>query len=377
MDPIYELSNDLERVKMEENEDRISNLPISLIEDILSSLPAKYAVSTSVLSTKWKYLWTSITNLDFDDHDTRMRMRHHETSFINFVNRVLMRNVLDLQKFSLRCTRNYDDVSHLHAWISTALSRNVRELHIFYHMKANNGLPRELYTCTSLVFLELSGGIVVNFPTLGCLPSLKILHIYSIQFVDDDSIYRLFSSCPLLEELFITSNGWKYYISVFNISAPALKKLRYKHFSVGMYRAHKLVLNTPNLQDLEYTDNVAEDYPVNTLHALVNADINLNTTHNYVPGRSVEVLVAEFLQAISEVQCPGLFGDSMKIFQSCSVTLPKFEHLTHSELAVSHGVEWKFVLDFLESLPQLECLDIFWVKHYLSGLIHSMESCHA
>ncbi|XP_059669074.1 F-box/LRR-repeat protein At3g59200-like [Cornus florida] len=102
-----------------ENEDRISNLPRCLIEHILSSLPLEYAVKTSVLSTKWRYLWTSITNLNFDDCETR-----NETRFINFVNRVLMRNVSDLQKFSLTCYQDYD-VSHLNAWICTALSRNI------------------------------------------------------------------------------------------------------------------------------------------------------------------------------------------------------------------------------------------------------------
>ncbi|XP_059657003.1 putative FBD-associated F-box protein At3g50710 isoform X2 [Cornus florida] len=56
-----------EKVSVEGNEDRISNLPRSLIGYILSFLPTKNAVATSVLSTKWKYRWTSITTLDFDD----------------------------------------------------------------------------------------------------------------------------------------------------------------------------------------------------------------------------------------------------------------------------------------------------------------------
>ncbi|KAF6173058.1 hypothetical protein GIB67_038868 [Kingdonia uniflora] len=48
-------------------EDRISSLPEVILSHILSLLPTKYAVATSVLSTQWKYRWTSITNVDFND----------------------------------------------------------------------------------------------------------------------------------------------------------------------------------------------------------------------------------------------------------------------------------------------------------------------
>ncbi|KAG5554260.1 hypothetical protein RHGRI_011953 [Rhododendron griersonianum] len=47
-------------------EDRISNLPGNLISRILSSLPTKSAVATSVLSTRWKQFWTLVTSLEFD-----------------------------------------------------------------------------------------------------------------------------------------------------------------------------------------------------------------------------------------------------------------------------------------------------------------------
>ncbi|KAH7856556.1 hypothetical protein Vadar_002767 [Vaccinium darrowii] len=54
-------------VKVIKAEDRISNLSKNLISHILSLLPTKYAVRTGILSTKWKWMWTSISNLDFDD----------------------------------------------------------------------------------------------------------------------------------------------------------------------------------------------------------------------------------------------------------------------------------------------------------------------
>ena len=47
--------------------DLISDLPQSIIESILVQLPIRDAVRTSILSSKWRYKWASITRLVFDD----------------------------------------------------------------------------------------------------------------------------------------------------------------------------------------------------------------------------------------------------------------------------------------------------------------------
>ena len=49
--------------KIAGEEDRLSSLHESILTRILSLLPTKDAVRTSVLSTKWIYLWTTLTNL--------------------------------------------------------------------------------------------------------------------------------------------------------------------------------------------------------------------------------------------------------------------------------------------------------------------------
>ncbi|KAL6276701.1 hypothetical protein ACE6H2_020302 [Prunus campanulata] len=46
--------------------DRISELPLEILASILSLLPLKEAVATSVLSRHWWHVWASTLTLDFD-----------------------------------------------------------------------------------------------------------------------------------------------------------------------------------------------------------------------------------------------------------------------------------------------------------------------
>ncbi|OMO65104.1 hypothetical protein COLO4_31582 [Corchorus olitorius] len=64
-------------------EDYISRLPDSIIiDEILSRLPAKDAVTTGVLSSRWKNLWSSNPNLSFGLFDVLQ-------GYASFVNKTL------------------------------------------------------------------------------------------------------------------------------------------------------------------------------------------------------------------------------------------------------------------------------------------------
>lgn len=65
--------------------DRISTLPDSIISQInsfITSNKLKYAVATSILSTKWRFKWTSIPNLEFD-HSLVLHYSKNSTARLN------------------------------------------------------------------------------------------------------------------------------------------------------------------------------------------------------------------------------------------------------------------------------------------------------
>ncbi|CAM8956255.1 unnamed protein product [Rhodiola kirilowii] len=54
------------RRRIEDEVDRINDLPLHLREHILDSLSIKDVVATSVLSSNWRYCWTGLRKLNFD-----------------------------------------------------------------------------------------------------------------------------------------------------------------------------------------------------------------------------------------------------------------------------------------------------------------------
>ncbi|KAL4586530.1 hypothetical protein LXL04_011166 [Taraxacum kok-saghyz] len=83
--------------------DRISFLPQGTVEKILTHMPIRDALRTSILSTKWKYFWRSIPKLVFNktmvvscDNDELYKYK-----FLNAIFHVLMLRTAPILEFSL------------------------------------------------------------------------------------------------------------------------------------------------------------------------------------------------------------------------------------------------------------------------------------
>ncbi|CAH2069711.1 unnamed protein product [Thlaspi arvense] len=177
--------------------DRISNLPNELLVKILSFVPTKVAVSTSVLSKRWERLWMGVPKLDcghIDEPEIR--------DFIckNLPLRAPFIEILCLENFQ---PFQFEDIKR---WVEIAVSHCLRELSIYFcnYVVPELILPRSLYTCKSLVILKTEGsGILVDVPPTACLPSLKTLQLEEVTYSNEDSLRLLLSHCPVLEDLLI------------------------------------------------------------------------------------------------------------------------------------------------------------------------------
>ncbi|GMJ07428.1 hypothetical protein like AT3G59000 [Hibiscus trionum] len=104
--------------------DSISGLPDSILSHILSFLSTEEAVQTSVLSKRWRYLFTLVSNLnfEFDEKHIHWRKRHKSSTvrtFMCLVDRVLFFHAGNVDKFHLKCGKRVDS-DRIYGWISAA-----------------------------------------------------------------------------------------------------------------------------------------------------------------------------------------------------------------------------------------------------------------
>ncbi|GAY41471.1 hypothetical protein CUMW_059690 [Citrus unshiu] len=110
--------------------DMISALPDSILCHILSYIPTKHAVATSIIARRWKNVWTAMPNLSFDDRfcqrppaSTYVPLR----GFADFVHTVLLRtNPAKIAKFSLYCSRPTNLASVPHCLVHTVKNIEIK-----------------------------------------------------------------------------------------------------------------------------------------------------------------------------------------------------------------------------------------------------------
>lgn len=260
--------------------DRISSLPDVLVCHILSLLATKYAVRTTILSKRWKNLWTSVPRLDVsDERDFRINVDGSDR-FATFVSRVLELHDSDFHKFCLVMLYPHDS-TRIGDWIFSAVRRNVVELDLYIYDDTGEmtfQMPECVFTCKTLIALKLnvwSCYATVDPPTFGCFPNLKFLHAM-VSDPDEDSIEKLFSCCLVIEDL--TIDGQIEYdttdiVYSFKVSTLELKTLRI--YLEGVDILVDVYINAPKLENFELKEVGLSNYYYLTgsANSLVNASI--------------------------------------------------------------------------------------------------------
>ncbi|GLT67150.1 hypothetical protein SLA2020_394780 [Shorea laevis] len=258
-------------MKSESSVDRISALPDEVLIRILSLLPTKIAVLTSVLSSRWRYLFTSISRLKFDA-DVKNDAKKAKL-FMNFIDRVLFfrhRDRPSIVKFCLSWDAFIDPL-RIDGWLRALMFHNIQELYLHNTDDQFEALPfpASLFSCETLEILKFNLWVShdLQVPARICLPKLKVLEIEGIGFPDDGSVERLFSSCPVLEDLVLYGCRFGDHYSKFSISNPSLKRLTLDFRNTDEPDLIvQIIVNAPSLVYL--------DYCFTTDYSLVLADVS-------------------------------------------------------------------------------------------------------
>ncbi|KAG8382973.1 hypothetical protein BUALT_Bualt05G0135600 [Buddleja alternifolia] len=236
-------------------DDLISELPQSIIETILTKLSIRDAVRTSILSSRWRYKWASLTHLVFDDRSVTQCNDGPlvEDKVANFITRFLFLHNGPIHKFSL-------STSYLHSspdvdqWLLFISRKDVKELVLELGEGEWFRAPSCVFDCKKLTRLELIRCELdppPNFKGFFCLKQLSLQQV----LIPPDDIECLISSCPLLESLTLS-----YFDSLeLTVRAPNLKYLILEGEFKDLCLANAPLLVAISLA-MYMTDDIAEHF---------------------------------------------------------------------------------------------------------------------
>ncbi|KAH9803228.1 putative FBD-associated F-box protein [Citrus sinensis] len=320
--------------------DRISSLTDSVLCNILSFLPTDNAVGTSILSSRWRHVWTSLHTLLFDatvcirqGDFTDVTMERFEMFVISVVLRTEPSNV---QKFSLHSYR-VSGSSRLKEWVSSAVMRDVRELELNIENQQRLELPESIYSCRSLQVLKLDSDFDIAVPGSGiCFPNVKFLRV-SLQYPENKLTEKLFSSCPSIEELWLKVLLETILVDDYNFAFNNCE--------------HKGFIMAPLIEILHVVDDLMVSYEVHDLQFLQTVNVGF-----FFPDWSV-LNPWESVQLVNAVlNCKNLTlssGVMLALERANLSVLPSVPQLTHFEVHIGE-TGWRALPLILTSAPLLE-----------------------
>ncbi|KAF3559923.1 hypothetical protein F2Q69_00010819 [Brassica cretica] len=178
--------------------DSISFLPDVILQSILSSLPTEIAIKTSILSKRWRHVWSDTPCLSFD-----WIIPHGPKGDI--INKILDRyTARKMMSFKLSANMR-DDIPYIDRWLVFAMSRNVENMSLKfgyegerkYHVPDSFYIsnPFKQFSSVKYSFIDLK---LPSFPV--SWTSLKILYLKSCK-LSEERMDKILSGCPVLESL--------------------------------------------------------------------------------------------------------------------------------------------------------------------------------
>jgi hypothetical protein len=191
--------------------DRISDLPGNVIDGILKHLNIPELVRTSVLSTKWRYMWKSVPELEFCE-DFFSRFKYHDDPDLEIsriITEVLSLHNGPIYKFSLQISYSINftiATEYLSKWILFLSKRGIKVLDLLGASSLNIKMPSDIFSCQDLTYFRCSGFNLSVPPNFCGLKKLLVLYLDHSSY-EFGALQNLISGCPLLEKLSIKLSG--------------------------------------------------------------------------------------------------------------------------------------------------------------------------
>ncbi|XP_019085580.1 PREDICTED: F-box/FBD/LRR-repeat protein At3g52680-like [Camelina sativa] len=330
------------RIRVVMGKDRISELPEELLLQILSLLPPKTVITTSVLSKRWRSLWKLVPKLEFDSDNYQEDI----AKFLENVGKFLLSHKAPvLESLRLKVTDKTEEtrcVINVGVWVGIAVVRHVRKLVLdLFLFKSSVRFPTSVLFSDTLETLQLKYSVLVDVPSRVCMKSLRTLHLYHVSYKDGESIRNLISGCPNLEDLLIQGGTCKVVLTLL-IEAPSLKRL-WIHGQIG---GRKTMINAPCLEYLEMKgfshgeSCLIENAPVLVKATISNVSyiVNENILGSLKSAKRLSLDLSPL-----EIKCP---------------TGAIFYQLVYLEMYTREAEWWNLLTIMLDSSPKLQVLKL-------------------
>ncbi|XP_010494556.2 PREDICTED: F-box/FBD/LRR-repeat protein At5g44980-like [Camelina sativa] len=340
--------------------DYTSELPDSLLTQILSYLRTKNYVKTSVLSKRWRNLWLNVPVLDL--YTIEFRPYPNEEDFARFMEKLFMElnRGSHLQKFRItycECNGYRDRLMEL---IRTVVDGGIQHLDVsMYPCNRDDFMGQNIYKSMSLVSLKLCNVELKNPKFVVSLPCLKILKLSKVCYGEDGPLVveKLISGCPVLEDLEL--------IRPFDILSPQVvlflrlrsQTLNSLCFSFAVHSGctdFSVEIDAPRVKHMSVEWSQPDSIVVKNLSSLFEIDIR---TQRYPVKPDDFNIFCDFLTGISSVRHMTISLWELQILFGYSKLgpVPIFENLYHLQAHVNSS-SLQLLSAFLESCPNLKNL---------------------
>ncbi|XP_057773776.1 F-box/LRR-repeat protein At3g26922-like [Salvia miltiorrhiza] len=333
-----------------DHSDRLSELPNSLILMILSLSETVDAVRTTVLSKRWRDLWTTVPRLKFVGVDPR---------FI----RAVLAKWRGEKIFSFYLSLGHGRPADVDSWLLFAVEKQVEEMYVDFEPSTNAHYcpPQCLYSCSSITELHLGCCLLVIEGSVQW-NQLKSLSLKVFNASCDDVFNKLLSGAPRLETMILLMDK---IVENFSIQSTSLKKLSINNSGrqLNVDIMAMLRICAPNLLTLQISADVVNggsclfDVP-----SLTEASFN-GFCDVYDPPLEMFYRLFRSICHVKKVELSEL---DIKLLLALKkkdmvVEFPNAEYLKHQGMNACGRLDLLELLDLLEMFPKLKILN--FIQH--------------